>query len=79
MDKNFTKPLCSSATSLCKNNEQRITTRRYDDAISSQAVKCSVDIPVCNNAASILSVNAHGQDAHATQCYNEQRQDDTTM
>ncbi len=49
------------------------TTRRYDDAISSQAVKCSVDIPVCNDAASILSVNAHGQNAHATQCYNEQR------
>ena len=49
------------------------TTRRHDDAIYSQAVKCSVDIPVCNNAASILSVNAHGQDAHVTQCYNEQR------
>ena len=49
------------------------TTRRYDDAIYSQAVKCSVDIPVCNDAASILSVNAQGQDAHATQCYNEQR------
>ena len=35
-------------------------------------MKCSVDIPVCNYAASILSVNAHGQNAHATQCYNEQ-------
>ncbi len=52
------------------------TTRRHDDVIYSQAVKCSVDIPVCNDAASILSVNAHGQDAHATQCYNEQRHDD---
>ncbi len=72
-DKNFTKPLFSSATSLCKNNEQRTTTRRHDDVIYSQAVKCSVDIPVCNDAASILSMNAHGQNAHATQCYNEQR------
>ena len=36
MDKNYTKPLFTSATSLCKNNEQRTTIRRHDDAIYSQ-------------------------------------------